>query len=199
MNRSRVRNGLQADFKRFLRYFKIATKEIGEEYIQLPVAGKETPDYRERVYCYELYHQLRLAIPDGFSYTLSGEVDKGRHPSICGETLKDTIPDFLLHDPGTMGRNLTVIEVKPIVTARRTDRVKRDLEKLCAFRCLDEGKYASAIYLIYGQGGNDALRLIRENVTTLDSAHEQIDLTLIEFYHHGKSGQPAERLDWSRS
>ena len=37
-----------------------ATAAIGEEYFRLPIHGSD-PAYRERVYCYELYHQTRLS------------------------------------------------------------------------------------------------------------------------------------------
>ena len=66
----------------FDNIFKEATKNISREFYQLPVAGKEDPIYRERVYCYELYHQLRSLWPTETEYTLSGEVDKSGHPLI---------------------------------------------------------------------------------------------------------------------
>lgn len=57
-----------------------ATAKIAPPYFQLPVARLEAPLYRERVYCYELYHQLRLEVPAYLPYSLSGEVDKLGHP-----------------------------------------------------------------------------------------------------------------------
>jgi hypothetical protein len=36
-----------------------ATAAIEARYFRLPIAGGD-PIYRERVYCYELYHQMRL-------------------------------------------------------------------------------------------------------------------------------------------
>jgi hypothetical protein len=41
-----------------------ATASIGREYFLLPIHGAP-PVYRERVYCYELYHQMRLLWPPG--------------------------------------------------------------------------------------------------------------------------------------
>ena len=38
---------------------KDATSGIEGNYFQLPIDGSEDPIYRERVYCYELYHQLK--------------------------------------------------------------------------------------------------------------------------------------------
>src|SRR5262245_39939149 len=41
----------------------LATADIDQEYFQLPIHGGG-PVYRERVYCYELYHQMRRRWPD---------------------------------------------------------------------------------------------------------------------------------------
>lgn len=78
------------------------------------MANLEGHRFRERVYCYELYHQLRLALPANFLYTLQGEVDKMGHPIITGGVK----PDFILHKSGTMNDNFLVIEVKPLNNTR---------------------------------------------------------------------------------
>lgn len=90
----------------------LATQSIREEYFQLPIDGRDKPVYRERVYCYELYHQMRRNWPNGSLFTLSGEVDKSGHPLIRGNGLDRAKPDFLVHVPGDMGGNHAVIEVK---------------------------------------------------------------------------------------
>lgn len=82
-----------------------ATSKIGYNYFQLPIDGQEDPIYRERVYCYELYHQLRSIWPKDCEYELSGEVDKSGHPLIRGNNLDRIKPDFLVHVPGDMQGN----------------------------------------------------------------------------------------------
>jgi hypothetical protein len=61
-----------------------ASSQLGRHYFQLPVAGSdaEEAEYRERVYCYELYHRWRCHWAEGFPYSLCGEVDKQGHPLI---------------------------------------------------------------------------------------------------------------------
>lgn len=54
------------------------TAAIDGEYFLLPIHGAD-PVHRERVYCYELYHQMRLRWP-ATHYRLNGEIDKGDHP-----------------------------------------------------------------------------------------------------------------------
>ena len=80
-------------------------------YFQLPTAGAEEAIYRERVYCYELYHQLRVLLQgeeDLARYALSGEIDKRGH-----QIIRPCIPDLVFHAPGRMD-NMVVLEVKPI-------------------------------------------------------------------------------------
>ena len=129
----------------FDKIFQQATENIGIEFYKLPVAGKENPIYRERVYCYELYHQLRSRWPIETEYTLSGEVDKSGHPLIRDNGLDNKKPDFLVHKPGTM-ENYLVVEVKPINADR--NNIFKDLKTLTAFR--RKGGYQRAILLFYG-------------------------------------------------
>ena len=70
----------------------------------------------ERVYAYELYHQLRLQLGNVLPYTLHGELDKRWQEVMRTRGLGD-IPDLVFHDPGKWGRpqheyNLVIIEVK---------------------------------------------------------------------------------------
>ena len=98
----------EQDFQQFLKCLMKAIQNIDAHYFKLPVAENGELIYRERVYCYELYHQLRLLLGDDFPYKLHGEVDKANHPIIKDEKK----PDFIIHVPGEMKQNLVVIEVK---------------------------------------------------------------------------------------
>ena len=194
-SRSTIESELQRDFERFLAFFKMATAKVANEYMQLPVAGKEAPDYRERVYCYELYHCLRTVITDHrFPYTLSGEVDKTGHPYIRGNILDRVKPDFVVHAPGDMERNLVVIEVKPVVGTEKRG-IRKDLRCLTAFRRI--GPYRYAIYLIYGDDDQKFAQIKAKAVSLGQELGEQeIDLNLIDLYLHRRGGQQAEKQDW---
>ncbi|NUM44678.1 MAG: methionyl-tRNA formyltransferase-like protein [Anaerolineales bacterium] len=133
------------DFDTFFSALLEATSNIDLHYFQLPVAGREEPIYRERVYCYELYHQLRSYLPTDFSYKLDGELDKVGHP-IIHKAVGPVKPDFLVHERGEMNKNLVVIEVKPINAS--VDGVRKDITTLCGF--LSHARYYRAIYLVYG-------------------------------------------------
>jgi len=138
---------VKKDSQHFLESLKKACERIDRHYFQLDVAGSEEPIYRERVYCYELYHQLRCILGDTFPYKLDGEVDKAGHPIIRSE-LGPKKPDFIVHVPGEMNRNLMVIEVKPVTVKNKINELKEDLKTLKEF--LHKARYYRAIMLIYG-------------------------------------------------
>ena len=146
----------EKDLQHFINCLKKAIKKIDAHYFQLPIAGNEEPIYRERVYCYELYHQLRCMLGDGFPYKLNGEVDKSGHPLIRNAKK----PDFLIHQPGDMEHNLVVIEVKPITVKDKISELREDIETIKWF--LNNANYYRAIMLIYGNGNGG----LPENIKT---------------------------------
>lgn len=95
----------------------------------------------ERVFCYELYHRLRLRIPDRDTgdglppICLQGELKKDFiGPALSNLTRlerlsKEFFPDFLLHQPGTAKHQYVVMEVKadPQVS---WSKLRADLAKL---------------------------------------------------------------------
>lgn len=134
--------------EQFLTVLQEATAVIPAEYFQVPVADREEPIFRERVYCYELYHQMRLildSLEEGHGlkrYTLSGEVDKQNHPII-----RRCAPDLIVHEPGNMGHNLAVVEVKS--ANGDVAGIRKDLETLTYF-VSDEVRYDLGVHLVYG-------------------------------------------------
>lgn len=164
--------------ERFVQLLIEATARVAEPYFLLPVAGKEDPIYRERVYCYELYHQLRLLLenePALSRYALSGEIDKQGHPLI-----RQFAPDFVFHAPGQMDDNLVVVEVKPVNAA--TEGIRKDLETLEYFLSEPIG-YKLGVQLVYGDDEN-ALFRFRE-------LHHGAGLPNVQLLWHRHSGQHA--------
>ncbi len=139
----------------FTHILEKATEAIKEEYFILPRHEKD-PVYRERVYCYELYHQMRQQWPNDCPYLLNGELDKRGSPDPQGG--RQPKPDLLVHHPGEP-KNYAVIEVKSsrkCIRQRATPRpehINKDLETLSFFL---NRSYRRAIYLIYGDGAADA-------------------------------------------
>lgn len=157
-----------------------ATAAIGGLYFQLPIDGGD-PVFRERVYCYELYHQLRVRWPDPCPYVLNGEVDKRAHPMLRLVNAEFTIPDLLIHTPGDMQRNHAIVEVKP--ANGQIAGIRKDLETLSLFR--RQVGYQRAIYLFYG--GIDLDRI-------LGLAEAVPDLPPIEIWLHETHSTPAYQV-----
>jgi hypothetical protein len=176
-----------------------ATAGIAPQYFHLPVAGVETPKYRERVYCYELYHQIRKRWPTAWqnSYSLGGEVDKGGNPATRGNVLDRTKPDFIFHIPGHE-INLLVVEVKPGNIARKgadpLELISADLKKLTAFTKI--GRYLSAIYLIYGGSEGGKNDIIKQCVIAATAQPHEIELGRVQFVWHPKASSRAFPVTW---
>ena len=168
-----------------------ASRRIEAEYFQLPVADADAV-YRERVYCYELYHQLRT-VWGQFPFSLGGEIDKSGHPHFRRGPYANAKPDFLIHVPGGMDRNLACLEVKPL--ARPTVEFTSDLQKLTWF-CRN-ANYYRGIFLIYGAdpAGPENNALPGAKVREAIAQREDIDGTLIHVFHHPAVGRPVFRVE----
>lgn len=161
----------EEDSRAFLELLRRAIAAVGEEYFAIPVEPGVPMHvgYRERAYCYELYHQLRSSpefrdnagafVCGDVRYMLNGELTKTGHPRFRF----GSAPDLLIHEPGTMASNLVVIEVKRARAVRNRRQVEKDLQTLKTFVRQGEGdgKYARGVYLIYGQEDDPIERLRR--------------------------------------
>ena len=160
--------------KWFSGILREATARIAPEYFLLAVHGGSSV-YRERVYCYELYHQIRLLWPGNSPYRLNGEIDKRAHPYFRegGEPK----PDLLVHEPGS-GNNYCVVEVKSCRGSKAG--IEKDMETLRRFTT--EIGYSRAVYLIYGERAAELMTVIKQAVAIQ---------TPVEVWLHPAPGQPA--------
>lgn len=172
----------------FNRLLKQATSQIDSDYYQLPIAGTEVPIYRERVYCYELYHQLRCIWCADLPFKLGGEIDKRAHPLIKGGDVEARKPDFLVHIPGRMD-NAIVMEVKS--SQLDCPGLLKDLRTLTAFR--RAVGYKRGILLIFGSNGYENLKRIFNRAT---SDLKGIEYQIIELWIHDSIRHPARPKEW---
>lgn len=131
------------DFALFNSAMERAALAVDQLYFLVPRVNSESV-YRERVYCYELYHQLRIQLKKmkfSSEYYLNGELDK-----VGTKSLKGKKPDFIFHQPGDDYHNLLTMEVK----SSRYDVASfcDDIGKLKFFQ--REKDYFGGIMLIYG-------------------------------------------------
>jgi hypothetical protein len=166
--------------ERFIALMVEATARIPAHYFQLPTVDKVEAIYRERVYCYELYHQLR-GLLDGEErfahYALSGEVDKQGHAII-----RQSAPDFVFHNPGSM-ENLVVMEVKPVNASPRG--IQKDIDTLTYF-VSPPVSYQCGVHLVYGDD-EDLFARFQSKFCALDPGHFRL-------YWHRRHGEPATRV-----
>jgi hypothetical protein len=160
-----------------------ATARIEPMYFRLNVDGGD-PIYRERVYCYELYHQMRLQWLNGCPYYLNGEIDKAAHPILTELGAAYAKPDLLIHRPGYMSGNHAIIEVKNSRTRARG--IVKDLKTLGLFR--SEVRYERAIYLVYG----DECESIADRI--LNVVQKLGRTPPIELWLHVGAGEPAQQV-----
>ena len=179
----RPRYAIDASMEELTSVLEQATAAIAPDYFYLNLDGGD-PIYRERVYCYELYHQMRMRWPTQTPFYLNGEVDKARHPKMIELRDRFPKPDLLVHRPGYMEGNFAVIEVKRERAGKAG--IVKDLETLSFF--VDEFGYQRALYLIYGDAAMTTLAQIQ------DLAKEIIDSDAIEYWAHLAPNTAAMRI-----
>jgi hypothetical protein len=132
------------------------------------------PIKRERVYCYELYHQLRC-LP--LNTTVTAEPDKRGNPSFA--TGRAPNPDMVFHTPGNDSNNAAVIEVECSPTLRH---LRKDLGTL---KIMKEHGYRELILLLFGISAVPWRRI----ESAARSA--QLDLSAVVVLSHPSAGQEA--------
>lgn len=162
-------------YKEFTNILRNATSRVKKDYFSLKIYNQEAV-YRERVYCYELYHQMRLQWPNETPFFLNGEVDKKNHQQLEAAGLAGLKPDFLVHTPGNWHGNHVVIEVKSSnVDAGGLDE---DIHSLNEF--MTKGHYGHALLLIFGNPPLSPLKF-----SNLEKRAERNQITsTIEIWQH---------------
>lgn len=115
--------------KEFLKYICEAIGRVDKPYFNVQSAVLSDIK-RERVFCYELYHQMRLILGDRKDLTINGEINKVAH-SHFSEYLKNADPDFIFHTQGTHTNNRIVMEVKCSID--NSNEIEADLKTLLEF------------------------------------------------------------------
>ncbi len=169
---------------------KEATARVNEKYFLLDIDSGD-PIYRELVYCYELYHQMRCWWPTNTPFYLNGEVDKRAHPILKELEADNVRPDLLVHRPGCMEYNHAIIEVKPSKVNKNRSigekikcHIRKDLKTLSRFT--SKAGYQRAIYLVYGYEADSFAEYVEEIAARFE------ELKPIELWLHKNPGKPAE-------
>jgi hypothetical protein len=118
--------------------------QVGASYYRLRTTYRPTGIVRERIFCYELYHQIRSLMGEYELLSLHGEIDKRGHRDFRREHRRN--PDFVFHLPETHAGNMLVVEVKGQLGQDNWAIIK-DFETLLAFT--SRYQYKAGLFLIY--------------------------------------------------
>jgi hypothetical protein len=166
---------IQNDLNNAMDLIIHATSKILKDYFN-PELWRIGLGYRERIYCYELYHQMRTEMENiqfSVPYVINGELDKAG--TYQGILLK---PDFIFHIPGDTEHNLLAIEVKRGPQLKMLS-LRKDISNLNFL--INELGYEKGIMLIFGPL-NILTRSYIENSSLKD----------ITFLHHEFPSKPAK-------
>lgn len=130
-----------------------AANKVKQTYLLLPTTYEPKGIVRERVFCYEFYHQLRSLQGDECLLVINGEIDKRGHPGFKLENRKN--PDFVFHCPGSMDKNTIIMEVKGKLSD--IDEIAEDFEKLLNW--LHYGEYEFGVFLLYNHSLNEFIEV----------------------------------------
>jgi hypothetical protein len=140
------------EYRHYIELIKDALSQVEGEYFNLVTTYDGLGIVRERVFCYEFYHQMRLAMQGRYDISLNGEIDKRGHRDFQKGHQRN--PDFVFHTPGTHGNNTIVMEVKGKLDDR--EGVLKDFETLSIF--VNNYHYKFGIFVVY----NHTIRQLRQ-------------------------------------
>jgi hypothetical protein len=136
---------------------KTALSQVELDYFKLETNYEPPGIVRERVFCYELYHQLRNGMATKLDLTLNGEIDKSGHDDFAKKDQKN--PDFVFHIPGTHTGNTLVIEVKGKLAP--LDDIEKDFNTITTF--IEKYTYKAGVFVLY----NHSLESLKQSAGQL--------------------------------
>jgi hypothetical protein len=132
-----------SEVREYLNLVKSALRRVESAYYKLTTTYEPSDIVRERVFCYELYHQIRSSMGPHHKLSLNGEIDKRRHIDFDRKDRKN--PDFVFHIPGTHERNTIVVEVKGSLQASKG--IVKDFDTIITF--VSKYQYKAGIFILY--------------------------------------------------
>lgn len=148
-----------------------AVTNIDQGYFRLQTTYEPSGIVRERVFCYELYHQIRLLQEHNNPITLNGEIDKRGHIDFA---IEDRVnPDFVFHIPGTHEGNTVVCEVKGALT----EGIVKDFRTLTTF--ISKYNYRCGIFILYNHTVEQLRQAFNERLSHFKGSHESTAIYIL--------------------
>lgn len=122
--------------------FLEALSYVRFNYLSSPAINNTTNE-GERVFCYEIYHQLRSLIPENLDLT----AEQVKSPSVLIGLAGVIQPDLIIHRHGDMENQKLAIEVKSNRNTISRASVFNDLQKIHGY-VTGVLQYENAVFLI---------------------------------------------------
>lgn len=145
---------------------------IDYKFFRLQTTYEPSGIVRERVFCYELYHQIRLELDNDDCITLNGEIDKRGHVDFADEDRVN--PDFVFHIPGIHEGNTIICEVKGVLD--RSGIVK-DFRTLSTF--ISKYNYKAGVFILYNHTIEELRIKLIERLSHFIESHEAENIYII--------------------
>ena len=139
----------------YLELIKSSLICIEPGYFRLATTYEPSGIVRERVFCYELYHQIRSKMNHRHTLSLNGEIDKRGHVDFKPEHRKN--PDFVFHIPGEHEGNTLIIEVKGRLDYG-PESITGDLQNILTF--INCYRYRAGIFILYNHSIQDLIAVM---------------------------------------
>ena len=127
---------------KYIDVLKKSLSKVEKKYFKLTTTYELHGIVRERVFCYELYHQIRKHLGENDILSLNGEIDK--RGNIDFEKNDQKNPDFVFHVQGENKRNTLVVEVKGKIIR---PSIQKDFRTLLLF--VEKYNYTSGAFVLY--------------------------------------------------
>ena len=144
-----------------------ASEKVTAPYLQLQTTYEQKGIVRERVFCYELYHQIRNLDKEQTNLVLNGEIDKRGHIDFLKKERRN--PDFVFHIPGNHINNTLVLEIK----GKIVNGILKDFETLLLFT--NKYKYKAGIFLLYNHSISELKKKYASKIKILSNNFKSID------------------------
>lgn len=153
---------MDKELKKYLNIIIEALNNMDERYYNLKTTYEPAGIVRERVFCYELYHQIRCVQTKQreTKLSLNGEIDKRGHPEFDEHDQKN--PDFVFHIPGKTSGNTIVMEVKGKIKGEYTEKCIKDFKTLEVF--VRKYHYKVGIFLLYNYSSTEFIETLQEKL-----------------------------------
>ena len=152
----------------------MAASQVTQNYLNLTTTYEPSGIVRERVFCYELYHQIRLILGKNHKLTLNGEIDKRGHQDFKVEDRKN--PDFVFHIPGQHEGHTIILEVQGNID---TEGITKDFRTIRTF--ISSYQYQAGIFLLYNHKLTELLEVLGDKLEEFinsDYADQIVIITL---------------------